>query len=95
MKPAGNHEMDHEPEIVGRAEANALAHAANACDHLLFGIGKGRIKCPQEKRIENAGFEQRLADCSPSDCFAIDSDIGQFGHGFTFESAKKTRYGTR
>jgi len=81
METAGNHEMEDEPEVVFKANADAFAKAAEAQDFLAEGRGERRSGGTEQKRAGNAhGFEGLLEDAH-LEGFEIDGDVGEFGHG--------------
>ena len=60
MKPAGDHEVKNQEQLVFELENDALADALEADNLLAFRRPNRRLEGAQEKRIAETNFFQRL-----------------------------------
>ena len=81
MEAAGDHQVQHQPEIAFDADGDALADAAHGNDLLALDRAQRRIDgAQQEDRAEPHPLE-RLAENASLDGGDVGGDVGQFRHG--------------
>ena len=80
MQSAGNHQMQHQPQLVFKSDANAFAQPSQRHDFLSFGDGKGRRCCAQQKWRGDLHAVERLIQNAPLEGLEIDDDVRKFGH---------------
>ena len=62
MKAAGDHQVEHEPEIVVEADGDAFADAAQAGHFAALDGAERRIDSAQQERAGDAHRERRATD---------------------------------
>src|SRR6266699_1115068 len=80
MQPAGDHQMQDEPEAVFEADANALSEPVQTRDLLPCCGADGRSDGAEQKRAHDAHAFERLAENTRLARLDIDNDVRQFRH---------------
>src|SRR5438067_1171626 len=81
MQAAGDHQMEHQPELIVELKGNALSDAPQ-CSHLFsFQNRDWRLRRPQDKWVSNTNRQQRLANGPFFEGFDVQGDVGKFRHG--------------
>jgi len=83
VQTACNHQVDHDPEFVVKAERYSLAEPADFADRLALNRIERWIEGANEKWTANANAVQGLADYPLLESFDVDRDVGEFGHTVT------------
>src|SRR5689334_6484478 len=79
-KSAGDHQVDHDKEIVFQPEDDTLSHAPQLDDSFALD-GSGRwIDRAEYKRISNKEAVQRLAEHAGTQLPEIERDVGKLWH---------------
>ena len=82
MKPAGNHEVQHEPQVTFEAEADAFTQPAQLHNPFAFDTREWRFRSAQEERRRNVrAFEPSILN-SFLKRLDIGDDVRQFRHRF-------------
>ena len=80
MKAAGNHEVNHKPEVAFEAEGDALADAAKLADGFPLDGRDGRVGGAEDKDAPQADALERLAKDARLERGEVGGDVGKFGH---------------
>lgn len=80
VKSACDHQMEDEPQIVFKADANAFAEAADLENFLAGSGADGWGRGSKEKGANDAHGFERLAEYAGFEGFDVDGDIWKFRH---------------
>ena len=80
MQPAGNHQVQHQPEIAFHSDRDSLADSPQLSHHAAFHIRNRRLRGAQQKRTGQSNVLDPLADDSRFKRRDVGSDIWQFRH---------------
>src|SRR6266851_6665793 len=80
VQPAGDHQVQNQPEAVFEADANALSEPAQTRDLLPFCAADGRSHGAEQERADNAHAFERLAENTLLERLDIDNDVRQLRH---------------
>ena len=82
-KPARNHQVHDDEELVAKGEDDSFAHASQA-EHLAARkVGWRRLNGPDDKRVANAQLQDGLTDDAGGEGLEIEGDVGKLGHWLT------------
>src|SRR5207247_2529076 len=77
---AGDHQMDHEKQLIVELESDAFADAPkSANDRTADGIER-RIDRAEDERAEQTNLIEAPAENPRAERFDINDDVGEFGH---------------
>ena len=77
---AGDHQVQHEEQVVVEREDEALAEPANRAHGLAVHDLERRHRGAQQERVAQFDPREHLPDDTRLERFAVDLDVGQFGH---------------
>ena len=80
MQPAGDHQVNHQPQTVVEFQRDALAGAVHANDGVPEEGGQRRLHRTQKERTPDDGRPQAVPDDAGSQRLYINFDVGEFGH---------------
>jgi len=80
VQPAGDHQMQHQKEIILERHDDPLADAAIPRDSFAVGFRQWRVNRPHQKGMCDAYLPETLADGSLLQRFDIDGYVGEFRH---------------
>ncbi len=80
MKPARDHQVQHEKEVVIQLEDDPLSEAAKPPDPSSLRRGDGRIERAQEKRARDPHAEEWLSDDAGLESRQVRDDVGKLRH---------------
>ena len=80
MQPAGNHQVQHQPEIAFHSNRDALADAPQFSHHPSFHIRYRGLHGAQQKRTGQPHLLDPLSDDARFERGDVSGDIGQFRH---------------
>jgi len=88
MKPAGNHEVQHEPQITFEAEADAFTQPAQLHNPFAFDTREWWFRSTQQEKRRNVGALEPSILNSLLERLDVGDDVRQFRHRFltTLES---------
>ena len=84
MEAPGDHQVEHQPDVIFQADGDALSDAAHLLHHLVFGGGQRRCHGAQEERSADERALEGVRDDAGFQCFHVDRDVRQFGHVFFY-----------
>jgi hypothetical protein len=64
VQPAGDHQMQNQPDIIFKADTNPFAHSAQLHYRLAFRTAKRRLYGAQQKRAYDSRALDRLTENS-------------------------------
>ena len=82
MEAAGDHQMQDQPDVVFKADGDALADAAEFADRLAFCGRDGRLRGAQKERRGDADVFEALVEDAALDGGDVGGDVGQLRHGY-------------
>ena len=82
VQAAGNHQVQHQPEVAIHADGDALADAAQFADGAAFAVRERRFDGAQQKRAREPHALERLADDARFERADVGGDIRQFWHAY-------------
>ena len=77
---AGDHQVQHQKQLVFEREHDALAQPAHAGNALALGVGDRRQRGAQHEEADKADVLEALAGDARLEALGVDDDVGQFGH---------------
>lgn len=80
MQPSGDHEVQHQPEIIVETNCNALADTPQFAHHVTLGAADRRLRSAQQKRAGNPRLLEGLTDDAPLKCADVGRYVGQLRH---------------
>ena len=80
VQAAGDHQVDHKPQLVLEADRDPFAQAAQLANFLAGDRFKRRLERAKHKGTVDPHSFEFLPDDSSFKCLDIDRDVGQFGH---------------
>lgn len=80
MQSTGDHQMQHEPQIVVNTDGNAFANAAQFADEAALHARKRWLHGAEQKRAGQAHSQNGLPDYAWFQGSEIGHNIGQLGH---------------
>src|ERR1019366_3616282 len=80
MEPAGDHQVNHQPQTVVEFHRDALAGAAHTDDVVPEEGGHWRLHRTQKERTPDDRRPQAVPDDAGSQRLYIKFDVGEFGH---------------
>ena len=80
-QPAGDHQVQHQVQLVPHVEHDALADARKALHLAPHGAGERRHCRAQQKRARHAHALERAAHELVLQALDVQADVGQLGHG--------------
>src|SRR5260370_20307320 len=83
VQPPGDHEVQHQPQIVFESDGYPLADSAQLADLPPFHALKRRIHAAKQERTRQANMLERLRENALLERFDIDDDVGQLRHSNT------------
>src|SRR6266545_420207 len=91
MQPAGNHQMQDEPEISLQPYTNPFAQSTQANDPPAFyATDRRQCRAQQKGRHDGHAFE-RFPQDALLEGFEVDDDVGKFRHSRQWESTVNSR----
>ena len=79
LQAAGDHQVDHQEQLVLQREHDALAEPAQA-EHLpALGRGDRRHGGAQQERVEQPDAQQAGAEDAALEALEVDGDVGKLG----------------
>ena len=81
VQPAGDHEMQHQPQIAIEADGDALADSAQFAHDATFDRGERRIGGAQQEDVRYANALERLADDARFERAEVSGNVGKLRHG--------------
>ena len=93
VQTAGNHEMKDQPEIVVKAEGNALAHAAQRSHVVALNRIDRRIGGAKKRRAADFKIFQHVADDALLQRFHVNDNVWKFRHPCRFAPNRLQRLG--
>ena len=82
VQSAGDHQVEHDPEIAFEADGDALAHAAEFTDHAAVGVCERRLGGAKKKRCGDSNPIERLREDAGFECGKVGGYVGEFGHAY-------------
>src|SRR2546430_14009815 len=73
--------MEDQPKITFETDGDALADAAQAANLFAVRGGERRVDRSEKERARQANALESLAEDARLQCFDVDGDIGELGHG--------------
>jgi len=81
VQAPGNHQVQHQLEILLHAEGDALADAPKPLHGLALHSLEGRLGGAQKEGARDADTFERLVEDAPLEGFNVNDDVGKFRHG--------------
>jgi hypothetical protein len=82
VKPAGNHQVQGEPEIAFYSDRDALADSPEFAHDTALRIGEWRLGGSKQERARHSNALKRLREDAWFECSDVGSDIRQFRHAY-------------
>ena len=82
MEPAGNHQVQGEPEIAFYSDGDALADSPEFAHDTALHIGEWRLGGSKQERARHSNALKRLREDAWFECSDVGSDIRQFRHAY-------------
>jgi hypothetical protein len=89
VQPAGNHQVQHQPQIAFYSNRDTLADSPQFAHDAALHIRNGRLCGSKQKRARQAHSLDGLRDDAFLECTDIGGDIRQFRHAY--QHAGRTR----
>ena len=80
MQASGNHQVEHQPNVVFQTDANALAKPAQLDDDFSLNVSQRWDRRAQEKWARDTHMIETLAENPFLERFDVHNNVGQFGH---------------
>ena len=80
VQPAGDHEVQGEPEVVFEADGDAFANAEDLANGLTVSGFDRRGGGAQKERAKDGDAVEAVSDGAGGNGFDVECDVGQFGH---------------
>jgi hypothetical protein len=80
MQAPGDHQVQHQPELVLEADGDALAEPPQLVDLLALDASDRRVGGAQQERMADPHARQLPAEDARLQGLDIDRDVRQFGH---------------
>lgn len=75
MQPAGDHQMEDEPEVAVETDRDALAEAVDVSHHTTLTGGNRRVGGTHQEQRANRDTLERMAEDARTQRFDIDGDV--------------------
>jgi hypothetical protein len=82
VEAAGDHQMQHEPEIAFYSKGETLADSPEFADDAALDIGKWWLRGSKEKRAAQAHTLDWLPNDSRFKCSDVGDDVRKFRHAY-------------
>ena len=92
VKPAGDHQVQDQPELVLKPDGNSLSHSPQLAHCLAPDGFQRRLECPEQERAVDSHPLQPLSDYAPDERLDVDHDVREFRHGveWTFPTQRRS-----
>ncbi len=80
MQTAGNHQVEHQPQVAFHPDRDALADAPQFAHRTALRTGERRLHCAQQERARNAHLLQLLSQDARLERADISGDVRQLRH---------------
>jgi hypothetical protein len=84
VQPAGNHQVQHEPNVAIYADSDSFSNPSQFAHHPAFNTRERRLNRSQQKGTCESNALDRLPEYACFKCGEVGSDIRQFGHDYKF-----------
>src|SRR5205807_9595903 len=88
VQTSGDHQMNHQPQVVLQADGNPFADPAQRRDLEIPRVIKGRRDRPEKEWVPDFYVDQLVAQDALLEGFEVKGDVRQFGHAL-FSSSRQ------